>query len=128
MRILIADDETLSRETLKLILQDFGPCDTAVNGKDAYSAFVKAYKDAEPYRLVCLDIVMPVIDGIGCLTRMREYEENLGIAPKDQAKIVVVTVMGDPAHVFDSFYSLCDGYLVKPTDATKITELLEKLE
>ena len=128
MKILIAEDEPVSREILQLVMGDFGICVGVVNGQEACDAFVRAYEQNDPYRLVCLDVVMPVIDGIETLKLIREFEKGLGLLPKEQAKIVMISAMGDPAHVMESFYRLCDGYLVKPADSRDIRALLKDLK
>ena len=59
MRVLVIDDDESNRKLLKSMVAKMGECDTASNGKDALSAFKKAWEDWRPYDLVFLDILMP---------------------------------------------------------------------
>ena len=44
-------------------LSKYGECDITVDGMEAVDAFMMALEDKEPYDLICLDIMMPVMDG-----------------------------------------------------------------
>ena len=63
MRALIVDDDFYSRSFLEYILHPYAKCDAAVNGEDAIMAFKKALEGGDPYTLVFMDLLMPVIDG-----------------------------------------------------------------
>ncbi|HEX7501078.1 MAG TPA: response regulator, partial [Polyangia bacterium] len=75
MRILIVEDDMTSRILLRKMLEPFGSCDMAVNGKEAVEAFRQAQEADEPYALVCLDIMMPELDGQEALQAMRAQED-----------------------------------------------------
>lgn len=128
LKILVAEDEQASREMLTLALERIGSCAAVADGQDAFDSLVRAYESGIPYRLVFLDIVMPVIDGFGVLRLLRAYEQRRGILPKEWTKVVMVSALGDPAHVMESFNSLCDGYLVKPFTLAQIAGLIKDLK
>ena len=69
-----------------------------------------------PYQLICLDIMMPGMDGQSALQTTRGLENARGILSCDWAKIVMTTSLGDSQSVFSAFRSVCDGYLTKPID------------
>ena len=64
MKILIAEDDFASRKFMLRFLSKFGECDVTVDGMEAVDAFLMALDCDEGYDLVCLDIMMPELDGI----------------------------------------------------------------
>jgi len=117
-----------SRLLLRKMLEPFGSCDVAVNGKEAVEAFRQAHESAEPYALVCLDIMMPEMDGQAALKAMRAQEEAKGLPPSRLAKIVMTTALRDLDNVTNAYRELCDGYLVKPILREKLVSLLKELD
>jgi two-component system chemotaxis response regulator CheY len=71
MKILIAEDDMMSRKFLYKFLSKYGECDITVDGMEAIDAFLLALKDKKPYDLVCLDIMMPKVDGLKALKRLK---------------------------------------------------------
>jgi len=127
MKILIAEDDFTSRKILQQYLKPFGDADIAVNGKEVVSAFSKALKDQAPYELVCLDIMMPEMDGQTALTNIRKLETNFDINYPDSARIIMTTALSDGKNVLGAFKSGAEAYLTKPIDKIKLYEQLEKL-
>ncbi len=127
-RVLIVDDDEVSRTKMELLLEEFGPCDTAESGLEGLDKFFKALRAGRGYLLVTLDVEMPDMLGPEVLARMREEESrpaNAGrIAP---ARIVIVTAHSGQQIVQETIRSGCSGYLVKPFDKAQIEALLEKL-
>ena len=128
MRILIVEDDMTSRLLLSKMLEPFGTCDVAVNGKEAVDAFQRARESAEPYALVCLDIMMPEMDGQAALKAIRAQEGALALPPSRAAKIVMTTALHDLDNVTNAYRELCDGYLVKPISREKLVGLLKELD
>jgi two-component system chemotaxis response regulator CheY len=126
MKILVAEDEFTGREILMRLLAKVGICSAAVNGKEAYDAFISAYESDEPYDLIFLDVNMPEMTGIEVLHKIREYEKKRGVLPGYLSKIIMATAMDDPEFVFESFKSLCSGYLVKPVEPAKLKAILKE--
>ncbi len=127
MRILIAEDDYIGRKLLQKFLNQFGPCDIAVNGMEAVNAFLVAHKEGKPYQMICLDILMPVMDGLKVLKTLREIELQKGISGKDRAKIIITTALNDRKTVSESYDSGCEAYAWKPIDLDKFREVMEKL-
>jgi CheY-like chemotaxis protein len=127
MKILIAEDDFTSRLLLQEMLKSYGPPHTVVNGKEAVEAVRAALEKSEPYDLICLDIMMPEMDGQEALKQIRDHEQAMGILSSDGAKIVMTTALGDMKNVGDAFHSLCDGYLTKPIQKDKLVETLRGL-
>ena len=128
MRSLIVEDDFSSRLLLQELLAPYGECHIAVNGREAVSAYGMALDAGQPYDLVCLDIMMPEMDGHAALKEIRALEELKGMDSALRAKIVMITALGDIKSVSAAYQQLCDGYLVKPVEGAKLLGLLHELK
>jgi len=127
MKTLIVEDDQTSRFLLEQILSPYGPCAFAVNGKEAVDAYVKAMKAGAQYDLICLDIMMPEMDGQAVVKAIREMEETQGIKAPNGIKIIMTTALEDPKNVVQAFKSLCDFYLIKPINKGKLISCIRSL-
>lgn len=128
MKTLIAEDDFISRLVLQKMLLPFGHCDVVVNGKEAVEAFKIAVAEKSPYDLICLDIMMPEMDGNEALKLIREKEKEAGISPRDEVKILMITALDTPKDVVEAYYKGgCTSYLVKPINKIKISNALKDL-
>jgi two-component system, chemotaxis family, chemotaxis protein CheY len=129
LKILIVDDSKTSRLALERLLAPYGDCDHGVNGEDAIKAFSMAWEQGRPYELICLDIMMPRVDGIQALMIMRRMEREIGILKPNGAKIIMVTSIDNPRIVFEAYYrGGADAYLYKPVEKQKLLDELKRLE
>jgi two-component system chemotaxis response regulator CheY len=126
-RILIVEDDMVSRKFLSRFLAQYGECDMVVDGLEAIDAYMMAVKDNEPYDLICLDIMMPKIDGVKVLKAMRDLDLQNNIEPNKRSKIIMTTALGESQIVQTAFEYGCDAYASKPIDTEKFVEVLEKL-
>ena len=128
MRILIVEDDFTSRALMQKMLAPYGECDVVVNGEEAVEAFSMALAEAEPYQLVCLDIMMPRMDGQMALRAIREIEKISGVTPRSEAKIIMTSALDSPKEVMEAYYQGgCTGYLVKPIEKVRLQGLLAEL-
>lgn len=126
MRALIVEDEFLSRKVLKSFLMTLFDVDIVVNGREAVEAFKLAHTENKPYSLILMDIMMPEVDGIEALNRIRAMEEKDNLTPK--AKVIMTTALDDPQTVLKSFYDgEVSAYIVKPVAKDKLYTELKKL-
>ena len=128
MKTLIVEDDFTSRLLLQKLLERYGECHIAVNGKEAMEAVRTSLEYGGPYNLICLDIMMPEMDGQQALRQIRALEEAEGTISSNGAKIVMTTARDDVKTVVAAFRELCDGYLVKPIDQTRLVGLLKELK
>lgn len=128
MRILIAEDDFASRKMLQKFLSRYGECDVTVDGMEAIDAFLMAMEDEEPYDLICLDIMMPVMDGYQALKGIRDIEKEKGILQEKAAKIIMITALNEEQNVKMAFDIGCTVYAPKPVDFEKLKKLMVKLE
>jgi two-component system chemotaxis response regulator CheY len=127
MRVLVVEDDFISRRLLCRYLQAHGECDVAVNGNEAIGAFKQILLGNERYDLVCLDIMMPGMDGQETLKRLRVLEREHGILDADRAKVIMTTALEDHDNVMAAFSNACDGYVVKPIEKRKFLETLQEI-
>jgi two-component system, chemotaxis family, chemotaxis protein CheY len=127
MRILIAEDDFIGRKLLQKFLMQYGRCDVAVNGREAIDSFLTAHREGKPYRLICLDIMMPVLDGIEVLKTIRDIEKQKGITKGEQVRIIVTTALNDRRTLLQTEEAGCEAYACKPLDLVKLREVMERL-
>ncbi|HOS97149.1 MAG TPA: response regulator [Deltaproteobacteria bacterium] len=127
MKILIVDDDFTSRILLQEMLSPYGQCHVAVNGREAIEAFMVAWNEGSPYDLVCLDIMMPEVDGQTVLKGIRAMEETEGVPLGNGVKIIMTSALDDKENVLSAFKELCDAYLVKPINKVKLLGYLRDL-
>lgn len=128
MRILIVEDDFISRKLLQRLLGHYGECDIAVNGQEAVDAFKLAHGEGKPYDLICMDIMMPVVDGQKALRMIREVEKEMGIPMTREAKVIMTTALDDPRNVVESLYKGgATSYITKPIDKKKLLDEIRSL-
>ncbi len=127
MRILIAEDDFASRKFMLKFLSKYAEVDVTVDGQEAAAAFELALEDGIRYDLVCLDIMMPNMNGIEALTAIRSLEEQFGIDRSSRARVIMTTALNDVNQVDQAFDLGCEGYAVKPIDTDKFLVIMEKM-
>lgn len=128
MRILIAEDDLISRKFISRFLAEYGECDVAVDGMEALDAFLLAVKEKKPYDLICLDIMMPKIDGIRVLKAIKTLEKQQNMPIEERSKVVMLTALADKEYVKKAFDIGCEAYAAKPIDTEKFKDVLRKLD
>ncbi len=128
MKILVVEDDFASRKFMMNYMSRYGECDVTVDGMEAVDAFMMANEDEEPYDLICLDIMMPVMDGYQVLKTVRDIEKQKGIADDDQVKIIMMTALSEEKNVKKAFELGCTVYCAKPIDTDKLESAMQKLD
>ncbi len=124
MRILIVDDEMVSRVKLETVMESIGVCESVDGGNAAVERYREVFGEEKGFDLVMLDIDMPDMQGEEVLRKIREIE-NYGPL---RAAVVMVTAQSDQEHVLACLKSGCDEYIAKPFDAKIIKDKLVQLE
>ena len=127
MRALIAEDDYTSRILIQRLLAPHAECTVVVNGEKALEAFCTALYKGRPYDLICLDLMMPEMDGHTALTRIREIEKEHGIEEAACVKVIMTTALADIENVRKAIREKCQGYLIKPYDKQKLLDKLTSL-
>jgi two-component system, NarL family, response regulator LiaR len=114
IRVLIADDHAVVRQGLRTFLDlqdDIEVVGEAADGEEAIAAARSASPD-----VVLLDLVMPVLDGIGALPRLREA------APA--ARVIVLTSFGEDERLFTALRAGAAGYLLKDSEPPELVKAI----
>jgi len=125
MRILVVDDDSVTRKVLTSLLAEVGECQAATNGEEAVSAVQKAMDSGKPFNLICMDIMMPSLNGQETLQTIRNIEEERNIPYLDRVHVFMITALSDAENVMQAFGERCDVYLVKPIDKNKLFQELK---
>lgn len=127
MRILIAEDDFASRKVILKFLSVYGECDVTVDGMEAIDAYMMALEEGDPYDLVCLDVMMPIMDGYQALKNIRDIEKEHNIPEEKRAKVIMTTALNEEKNVKKAFELGCTVYCGKPIDMDKLKSTLDKL-
>lgn len=114
LRILIADDEPISRKALEKIFMKFGECRIVENGATAETDFQQALMENKRFHLVVLDISLEDKSGLEVLKTLRKMETEKNIEKKDRARIFMATGNSDMQMVKDCITAGCNDYILKP--------------
>jgi len=128
MNILIAEDDYISRKFLYTVLAAHGTVKLACNGREAVDMYLKSLSESRPFDLVCLDIMMPEMDGVEALKAIRAIESEWPGSGLKQAKIVMTTALADKPFVIKALKYGCDGYVLKPIDQKVLFQKMTELE
>jgi len=128
MRALIVEDDFRARYMLQKFLQPYFDVHVAVDGREAIQAFKIAWEEDNPYTLICLDIMLPRLDGQEALKEIRSFEKGKGIFASEGVKVVMTTALKDSRNVLGAFRTGCEAYLVKPFERSRFLEVLKDLK
>lgn len=113
-KFLIVDDDPACRRLLKQFLSPLGHCNTVFDGREAIAAVRIALENDEPYDLICLDVMMPGLDGHETLDAIRRLEQESGRHGFDGARVIMTTALMESEHCIRAFREGCECYLTKP--------------
>lgn len=127
MRILVAEDDRISRTFLQKFMSQYGEVDVAVDGMEAVDLYMDSIKTKNPYNLLCLDIMMPKVDGLKVLKVIRQLEAQKNVSEEEHLRIIMMTALADVGYVDEAFRQGCDAYASKPVDTEKVEEVMKNL-
>lgn len=112
MRILIVDDAEINRLVLDTMLRNHGETVLVENGAAGVWAVEEALATGDPFDLICLDIMMPEMDGLQALHAIRAAEKR-----NEAGRSVIVMVTGSrrPEDMLKALENEgCDAFVAKP--------------
>jgi two-component system, chemotaxis family, chemotaxis protein CheY len=127
MKMLVMEDEFVSRSIIMEILSPYGEVEAAENGREALEKFQAALQSGKRFDVIFLDIMVPEMSGQDVLKNIREMEQQHGVSALVGVKVVMTTALGDFANVKAAFKHQCEAYLIKPIDREKVISTLEGL-
>lgn len=116
MHVLIVDDDLANRVVMQSYMRNKASrINMATNGEEAVQAVAMALDAQDPYTLILMDIMMPVMDGHQALKTIRDLEQRHGIPPGSEAKVIMVSCLEDQKNVCQAFFQgMATCYLTKP--------------
>ena len=114
-RILVVDDAQFMRHLLKKLLTEAG-FEIAGEAADGEEAVAK-YEELRP-DLVTMDVVMPALDGLGALARIRDLDPD--------AKVIMVSAVDQRESLLEAVRSGATDYVVKPFDAKRVAAAVHR--
>jgi len=127
LKVLIVEDDFPSSKIMEEYLSEYGDCTTAANGVEGVEAFKNALEAGVPYDLVCLDIMMPEMDGHEALRTIRQIEQEHGIFDPSGVGVIMTTAKDRSRDMIRAFDEGCASYIVKPVDHEKLIAEMQKL-
>ena len=103
IKVLIADDQELIRESLKIVLSSYKDIEV-VDAVDDGFAVLESMKKVQP-DLVLMDIRMPKMDGVLCTKAVKENSPNV--------KVIILTTFDDDDFIFKALQYGASGYILK---------------
>ena len=117
IKILIADDQELIRQSLMIILDnvpDFEVVDCVADGIEVMASVKEEKPD-----VILMDIRMPRMDGVVCTQRIKELYPDI--------KIIILTTFDDDEYVFNALKFGASGYLLKGISMKELSDAIRKV-
>ncbi len=117
IKLLIADDQELMRQSLQIILgtePDFEVIDAVQNGQEVIRCIRREKPD-----VILMDIRMPKMDGVDCTQIIKENYPEI--------KIIILTTFDDDEYVFDALKYGASGYLLKGISTKELSDAIRKV-
>ena len=117
IKVLIADDQELIRQSLQIILgneKDIEVIDAVANGLEVVRSVRKEKPD-----VILMDIRMPEMDGVVCTQIIKENYPNI--------KIIILTTFDDDEYVFNALKYGASGYLLKGISTKELSDAIRKV-
>jgi len=113
--VLFVEDEDLLRAIYERILDKFiSRLYVASNGKEG----LELYRQHKP-DLIITDIMMPVMDGLEMVEKIRENDKNI--------RLVILSAYGEAEYFMDAIKIGVNSFLLKPVETEKLQALVEEL-
>ena len=114
IRVMIADDQELIRESLKIVLEmneDMEVAAMASNGREVLAALAKT-----PVDIILMDIRMPELDGVLCTKAVKERYPDV--------RIIILTTFDDDDYVYSALKYGASGYLLKGGSVQELADAI----
>lgn len=114
IKIVIADDQELIRDSLKIVLSanpDMEVIDTVADGRQV----IRSVRSVKP-DIILMDVRMPEMDGVSCTQIIKENYP--------QIKIIILTTFDDDEYVYNALKFGASGYLLKGVSMAQLTSAI----
>lgn len=127
IKTLVIDDQVVIRKHIEMLIGDFCDCTFASDGSMGVELFRDALENSEPFKLVTLDIEMPIMNGHETLEMIRKIEKQHNIEGLDGVKVLMSTSLDDSKNVFSAFKEGCEAYVPKNQMKEKLVGEIKNL-
>lgn len=127
MKVLIIDDEKVSRKVLLRQMEGIGDCTVVDDSEKGLKLVLKSLQEKQAYDLITMDVSMPKMDGPTLLKMIRKKEQSLKIEKTDWIKIIMVTSRMNISTIKKCIKLGCNGYLSKPVNKYQLLNNLAQL-
>lgn len=117
IKVLIADDQELIRQSLQIILgskKNIQVTDAVSNGRQV----IRAVRENKP-NVILMDIRMPEMDGVQCTKIIKDNYPDI--------KIIILTTFDDDEYVFSALRDGASGYLLKGISMEELIDAIQKV-
>lgn len=117
IRIMIADDQELMRESLQIVLElneDMHVVAMAQNGEELLELLEK-----EPADVILMDVSMPKMDGVEATMQVKKKYPDI--------KIIILTTFDDDEYVLNALRYGASGYLLKGMSVPELSGAVRKV-
>ena len=122
LRILIAEDNPVNQEVTMAMVEKAGHiCDLARNGREAVDMVMRAKQSGSPFEMVLMDMQMPLLDGLGATTMIREA----GITP-EELPIIAVTANAYADDIHRCHEAGMQAHVAKPLRLAQLNKVLAR--
>ena len=114
IKIVIADDQELIRESLKIVLSanpDMEVTDTVADGREV----IRSVRACRP-DVILMDVRMPEMDGVSCTRIIKENYPHI--------KIIILTTFDDDEYVYNALKYGASGYLLKGVSMAELSSAI----
>ena len=117
IKLLIADDQQLIRDSLKIVLETTDTIEVV----GAVSNGVEVIRSVRENRpdVILMDIRMPEMDGVQCTQIIKEHFPEI--------KIIILTTFDDDEYIFSALKYGASGYLLKGISMDQLVEAIHKV-
>lgn len=118
IKVLIADDQELIRQSLKIVLNDrenIEVTDAVANGQEVILSVRKNKPD-----VILMDIRMPKMDGVQCTKIIKENYSDI--------KIIILTTFDDDEYVYNALKFGASGYLLKGVSMDELANAISTVQ
>lgn len=117
IRVMIADDQELIRESLKIVLNmnmDMKVIAVAENGNEVMRLLINQQID-----VILMDVRMPELDGVQCTKLIKDKYPNI--------KIIILTTFDDDEYVYNALRYGASGYLLKGVSVAELSAAIRSV-
>jgi len=127
MKSLIVEDEYTQQVIMQMLLEPYGETRVVANGRQAVEEFVRSQDADAVYDLICLDIMMPEMDGHETLKEIRRLEAVKNATPRTKTMVIMTSILKDAENVWKAYEEKCEFYMTKPIDQDEFDRFMRVL-